>query len=142
MNYQEIITALTGWLSCSDHHPVHRKVLGSIPSQWTCPSCRFSPQSGCIQEATDWCFSHTLISLSPLTPSTLSKISKRILRWGLKKREIIAAQRVEGIVYSSALSHVTSTWMNQGSSRFSEAHGYERKIVQWGKSHWILGIST
>ena len=35
------------------HHLTKQKVAGSIPGQGTCLGCEFSPQSGCIQEATD-----------------------------------------------------------------------------------------
>lgn len=38
-----------------EHHPVHQKVLHSIPSQDTHLSCGFKPQLGCIQEVTDGC---------------------------------------------------------------------------------------
>ena len=68
-------------LSWLQHHPIHQKVTGSIPSQGTYLGCRFDPQWRRIWEATldvsllHWCF-------SPF----LSKISKYILEWGLRKK--------------------------------------------------------
>ena len=38
--------ALAWWLSWLGHHPIHQKVMGSIPGQGTCPSCRFNAWSG------------------------------------------------------------------------------------------------
>ena len=34
-----------------EHHPIHQKATGWIPSQSTDLGCKFNPQSGCIQEA-------------------------------------------------------------------------------------------
>ena len=44
------------------------KLAGLLPSQSTCLGCRFDPRSGRIWEATDLCFSLTLMFLS-LSPS-------------------------------------------------------------------------
>ena len=53
------------------------KGLGSIPGQGTCLSCGFGHQSGCVQQATDQCFSHNLLSLSFFLPSPLSGINEK-----------------------------------------------------------------
>ena len=37
--------------------PAERKVAGLIPGQGTCLGYGFGPWSGCVQEATDQCFS-------------------------------------------------------------------------------------
>lgn len=42
--------ALARWLK---HHPSTKKVMGSVLSQGTYLDCRFAPQPGCVQEATD-----------------------------------------------------------------------------------------
>ena len=52
------------WLECQ---PINRNVAGSIPSQSTYLGSGFSPQSGCIWEATDWCSS--LASMFSASPS-------------------------------------------------------------------------
>ena len=50
------------------HRPANQKVTGSIPGQGTCLSCRFGPQLGQVQEATNRCFSPSLSpSLPPLS---------------------------------------------------------------------------
>ena len=51
-------------------HPANRKVTGSVLAQGTCLGCGFDPPSGCILEATGWCFSRWC-SLSPSLPSSL-----------------------------------------------------------------------
>ena len=65
------VAQLVGVLS---HAP---KVVGSIPGQGTCPCCKFDPQLGYVQEATNQCFSLSL-SLSPLPASSLSKINEHL----------------------------------------------------------------
>ena len=45
-----------------EHHPVHQKVVGSVPGQGTHRSCQFIAQSG--PEAADRCFSLISVSLS------------------------------------------------------------------------------
>ena len=52
--------APVGLLSWLEHHPVHQRVAGLIPGQDTYLGCRFNPHSGCILEATNWCFSLSL----------------------------------------------------------------------------------
>ena len=74
-------TALACWLSWLECPPVHRTVVGSIPSQGTYWVRGFDPQSRHIQEATNWHFSLTsvflslslslCVSLSHPTPSSL-----------------------------------------------------------------------
>ena len=59
---------LTRWLSWLEHHPIHQKAVGSIPSQGTYLVCRFHPWSGCICEAANQCFSLASLSFS-LPPS-------------------------------------------------------------------------
>ena len=63
---ENIKSALTGVAQLVVCLPTKRKVTGSIPSQGTGLSCGgFSPQLGCMQEATDQCyFSHQCFSLS------------------------------------------------------------------------------
>ena len=34
--------ALAGWLNWLEHHPIHQKVVGLIPSQGTYLGCRFN----------------------------------------------------------------------------------------------------
>ena len=46
--------ALAGWLSWLEHHPLHQKVAGSIPSQGTYLGGRFDPWLGHVREATNW----------------------------------------------------------------------------------------
>ena len=60
------------WLSWLEHRLVNRKVAGSIPGQGICLGCRFNPQSGCIYEANNQCFSFTWIFL-PLSPTSSLK---------------------------------------------------------------------
>ena len=64
------------WYSSLEHRPINQKVTGSIPGQGTCLGCGFSPQSGCIQEATDCYFCLTLMFLSLSLFSPLSKKQK------------------------------------------------------------------
>ena len=63
--------ALVGWVFWLECHPVHQRVASLIPSR-----------AGCMQEATDRCFSLSF-------PSSLSKINKYIFRWGLKTKQNI-----------------------------------------------------
>ena len=68
------------WLSWLEHCPVNQKVVGSIPSQSTCLGCRFSSQSGHVQEATNpFSLTSKFLSLSLSIPSPLSKINKHVL---------------------------------------------------------------
>ena len=69
------------WLSWLEHHPLHQKVGGSIPSRDIYLGCVLDLQSGCMWEATDECFFLTLmfLFLSPLPPAR-SKINKHIVR--------------------------------------------------------------
>ena len=52
------------WLSRFECPPINQKIIGSIPNQDTCLGCRFRPQSVCIWETTDQCFSLMLMFLS------------------------------------------------------------------------------
>ena len=54
-----------------------------IPGEGTHLGFWVDTLSNHVQEATDWCFSHWCHSL----PSSLSKINKYILRWGLKRNK-------------------------------------------------------
>ena len=56
--------ALAGWLSWMECHPVHRKVVGLIPSQDTHVGFRFDTRSGYIQEAINQSFSLSLKSIN------------------------------------------------------------------------------
>lgn len=58
-----------------EHSPMHRRVAGSVPGPNTYPSWGFDPQSGCMKEAADRCFSHIHVSLSLSAPSSLPLIS-------------------------------------------------------------------
>ena len=69
-------SALVGWFRWLEHLPIHQNVGGSIPSQVTYLGCMFNSWSRCVWEATNQCFSLTLILLSlplplflPLFPS-------------------------------------------------------------------------
>ena len=73
------------WLSRLEHRPINQKVMGSIPGQDTHLGCGFEPQSGCVREVTDQCFSLTLMLLS--LSLSFSKINKHIFGWGFKKKE-------------------------------------------------------
>ena len=66
------------WLSQWEHHLINQRVAGSIPSQGTYLGFRSSPQSGCVREATNRCFSLSL-SLSPSLLSLLPKINEHVL---------------------------------------------------------------
>ena len=69
--YQNAGRALARVARLVEHCPVHQKVMSSIPGQGIHLGCRFSPQSGCVEEATNWCFSLTSVFFSPF----LSKIN-------------------------------------------------------------------
>ena len=60
--------ALTGETQLIRCCPAKQKVAGQIPGWGTCLVCRFSPWSGCVQEATDQCFSHLDVFLPSLPP--------------------------------------------------------------------------
>ena len=54
--------------------PAKQEVAGLSPHQGTCLGFGPSPQSGCMQEATNLCFSHTsMFFFCSLSPSPLSK---------------------------------------------------------------------
>ena len=57
--------SLAGWLSCLECHPVHQKVVGSIPWLRHIPRLQVPSWSGRVWEATNQCFSLTLVSLFP-----------------------------------------------------------------------------
>ena len=63
------------WLSWLEGHPVHGKAVGSISGQRTDLGCRFDPQSGHVQEATNQCFSLTSIFFSRSLPLYLKSIN-------------------------------------------------------------------
>ena len=57
--------ALARWLSQLRHHPVHQKVVGSIPGQGTCLGCGFDPCWGKFRrQLIGGCFSLTSMFLS------------------------------------------------------------------------------
>ena len=73
LTYKNCAGALAGVAQVVGHHPAKQKVSGLIPTQGTCLGCRFGPQSGQVQEATNQCFPLTLMFLSPFSlPSPLS----------------------------------------------------------------------
>lgn len=49
-----------------EHHPLHRKVTGSSPSQGTGPGCGLDPGSGHLREAADVPLTWMFLSLSLL----------------------------------------------------------------------------
>ena len=71
--------AWRSWLACC---PVHRKVVGLIPSQGTCLGCGVSPELGQLRKATSRCFSLTSMFLPSFS---LSKIDKSIYIYIFKK---------------------------------------------------------
>ena len=52
---------LTRWLCWLEHHPLHQNVVGSIPGQGTHLGFQFDPLLGRIREATNQCFSLSLL---------------------------------------------------------------------------------
>ena len=68
------------WLSWLQCHPINQKVTGWIPHQGTHLGCRFGPELGRVQGATDPCFSLTSVFLSLCLsfPPPLSKINERV----------------------------------------------------------------
>ena len=77
--------ALPGVAQWIEHRPVNQNVAGSIPSQSTAqlvPGQRARSPVGGMQEATNLCFTHTLmfLSLSPFLPLslTISEFKKRV----------------------------------------------------------------
>ena len=71
--------ALAGVAQLVGHSPANLNITGLIPGWGTGLGCGNGPQSGRVQEATDWCFSLTSMFLylyfSLLSP--LSEINKR-----------------------------------------------------------------
>ena len=67
-------TCVKPWLSWLERHPIKQKAAGSIPSQGTCPGCRFH---ACKRQPIH-------VSLSP-SLSFYLKISKHVLQWGWKQ---------------------------------------------------------
>ena len=67
------------WLTWLEHCPVHQKVTGLIPGQGTYVGCRFDAQPVCVQEATKWCFSLTLIFLSVCPCQTHSLNNNKVV---------------------------------------------------------------
>ena len=74
--FKRELIALVGWLNWLEHHPIHQKIAGLIPSQETYLGCVFDPMSGHIWEATNRCFCHINVSLSLSLSLSLSTISK------------------------------------------------------------------
>ena len=77
-----LTSALARWLSWLEHGPIYQEAAGSMPGQVTYIGCGFNPWLGCGQEATNKCFSLTLMYVFlflPLPLSSLSKISEHIL---------------------------------------------------------------
>ena len=72
---QERTRALTSMAQLAGRRPAKLKVNGLIPSQGRGLGCRLRPWSGCVQEATDLCFSLMSVFLS-LSFSLLSALSK------------------------------------------------------------------
>ena len=72
---KKCVFALTRWLICLEYCPIHKRVVGSIPSQGTYLGCRFCPQSRSMGEATYQCISLTLCFSFSLSIS-LSLLSK------------------------------------------------------------------
>ena len=67
------------WLSWLEHHPINRKVTGSIPSQGTCPGCGFGSrlrrvQGGEVEQPIDVSFTSMSLSLSLSLPLSLESM--------------------------------------------------------------------
>ena len=64
------IAALASVAQLVGHCPANQKVKNLIPRKGTCLGCGLAPHLGCIQEATNRCFSLTsmFLSLSPSLP--------------------------------------------------------------------------
>ena len=60
-NHHKALTGVAELVGC---HPTKQGVAGWIPGQGTCLGCGPGPQLGCVREATDQSFSHTLMFLS------------------------------------------------------------------------------
>ena len=76
--------ALARWLSWLEYHPINRNIVGSIFSQGTYLGWRVSLQLRYILEATDWCLSLTLISLTDPLSLSHTHTNKHIFQWGVK----------------------------------------------------------
>ena len=75
-----------GWLSWLEHCPVHHKVTGSVPCENTIEVAGSIPGWGAYRRQ----LINVSLSALPLTPtSSLTKINKHTLRWGLIKQELL-----------------------------------------------------
>ena len=61
------MSSLTGVAHLVGPHPGKWMIASLIPSQGTCLGCGFSPWSGHVQEATDTCFSPSLLPSLPIS---------------------------------------------------------------------------
>ena len=78
-----LVAPLAGVLSCN------QKVASSIPNQGTYLGCGFVPQSGCMHEAMNQCFSLSSMFLSSCLHSYLKVMKKMSSGEDLKKKSII-----------------------------------------------------
>ena len=63
LNQKKGYSSLARWFHRLERHPMHQNVWGVTPIQGTYPGCGFSPQLGCVQEATtDVLLSHQCLS--------------------------------------------------------------------------------
>ena len=126
-------------------------LAGSVgASSCTSKCCRFNSwsghipwllvqsQLGCIQEATDWCFSLTSMFLS-LFLFPPSNINKQILRWGLKtKNKNICIS----LWFTQTLIGNEEKWENHGKEKITVRHiGRSQRRVQYTKSMLHISVS-
>lgn len=105
---------LAGIAQLVEWHPLHGKVPGSIPSQGAYLGCRLGFRSGCMPQATNPCFSPSLLPHI----SSLSKINRNI-----KKQTNIPPQKnmgsikslkwavVQWVLADSGLGHPSKTFV-------------------------------
>ena len=75
-------------VGCRFNTPAPQKVAGSFLDRGPCLGCKFSPQLGCIGEATDWFFSSSLLSKNT---KSINQISMSSGEEFLKIRAIVIA---------------------------------------------------
>ena len=64
-NIKNVYSCPGQWLSWLKRHPIHQKVVGSIPGQGTFLGCGFDPQMGCVQVCNWLVFLTLMFSLHP-----------------------------------------------------------------------------
>ena len=117
MDYKNNLPALVG-VAHLVPHPIHQKDTGSIPSQGMSLGCRFGTRWGHVQEATNQCFSFTVMffSLSLSLASPRSTVNKHVLGWGQKNYQ-----------------HNNQIWQNK-SKRDPMHEKFRRRLLNTGAS--------